>query len=64
MEGDGPVVCYGCILMLGHIVRDPEHATDVMLAALDELHSDVLTLAREDDVLVWEWTAPWPKAAV
>ena len=61
--GDGPIVCAPCVWMMGRIAREPETATDRMLAALDELHADVLTLIRKDDVLAWRWTADWPKAA-
>lgn len=62
IDRDGPPVCYGCVLLLGHVVRDPEHGSDTLLGVLDELHADVVHLRSEDGVLSWRWTADWPAA--
>lgn len=57
IEGDGPAVCYPCVLTLGRIAADPESASDRMLTMLDEMHSAVVTLVRQDNVLSWSWLA-------
>lgn len=62
IDGDGPTVCYGCILLLGQVVKDPDNGSDKLLGVLDELHADVVHLRSEDGVLSWVWTADWPTA--